>query len=548
MTCLGPRIPWFWPFNGDVAFRILPDVVARRSNRELRVEEVRLRRVSPGDACEQRGRPNVRRTMLTSLALLVPRLVWAAWGSSCQPHTNPVSLDAVDLFRVMAVWNTCCFHWEMAFPFKSFSHLFRSTLWPKKPSLDDLLQVRLQTCMEGLYVMISLFLVLQCNSWQMLCQRLLRKVGRQLVVMYFIASVLPLLLHTPSPMNCLREPDLDLPVLQSATDFFFIGSKWTWALQMDLHIFLLVGSLGVLRRHLPLTVPAASALYWAYIIGLTAREEPCHVKQVANKFANHIRWITHFSFWMNWFPTSLLLLNLDTCFRKPQVIYSMGRLKQILGPWLGILIGAKLLFCYWISTKLSEVDWRRFGFSDCPSYLGENSPSMAYVLSGLAFHLTVFTSLHLAAAPDAKQTAAPTGENGERDRGNGSVTLALGILKAFCKRFRNLNFTILLWHHEAIFLGQAHCPGWIAFFKKAQKEESTLELQLLFFAPMAFGTYTLAWLTYHCIEKPWARLFRKLSECCPAVPLYVMFVVYFTINNAVWYANGFTWTSNFSTC
>ena len=37
---------------------------------------------------------------------------------------------------------------------------------------------------------------------------------------------------------------------------------WVWAIQMDLHIFLLIGSLGLLRRYLPSTLPAACVLYW----------------------------------------------------------------------------------------------------------------------------------------------------------------------------------------------------------------------------------------------------------------------------------------------
>ena len=81
---------------------------------------------------------------------------------------------------------------------------------------------------EGLYVMITLFLVLQCHSWKMFCQRLVRKVGRQLVVMYFIASTLPLLLYTSSPMNCLQEPTLNPAVVARSAKHFLFGGKETW--------------------------------------------------------------------------------------------------------------------------------------------------------------------------------------------------------------------------------------------------------------------------------------------------------------------------------
>lgn len=102
---------------------------------------------------------------------------------------------------------------------------------------------------EGLYVMISLFLVLQCNSWQMLCQRFLRKVGRQLVLTYFVACILPPLVYTDSPMNCLKKPEYDLKIVaRSATDFFF-GGKEAWWKKVGLgttqiYLVLLLGGTG----------------------------------------------------------------------------------------------------------------------------------------------------------------------------------------------------------------------------------------------------------------------------------------------------------------
>ena len=44
---------------------------------------------------------------------------------------------------------------------------------------------------------------------------------------------------------------------------------------------------------------------------------------------------------------------------------------------------------------------------------------------------------------------------------------------------------------QVVSLGNAHFPAWIGLFRRAQREESTLEEQLLFFAPMVFGNFFL---------------------------------------------------------
>lgn len=395
-----------------------------------------------------------------------------------------------------------------------------------------MLQVRLQTSLEGLYVMITLFLVLQCNSWKMFCQRLVRKVGRQLVVMYFIASTLPLLLYTSSPMNCLQEPTLNPAVVaRSAKHFLFGGKDWVWAIQMDLHIFLLIGSLGLLRRYLPSTLPAACVLYWAYILRMAMSEGPCFVSEVSEELQDHTRWVTHFSFWLHWFPTCLLLLNLDTWLRKAHTIFLLGRLKQMLGKLLILFIAVLLCLSYWISAKASlQVDWQSLGFSNCPMYCGGHSPSMPYVLAGLPFHLTIFLFLHLSAAP-APTTGPPPPTPG-----------AAGPVATFCSAFRDTNLAFNIWHGEVVSLGNAHFPAWIGLFRRAQREESTLEEQLLFFAPMVFGNFFLAWLTYHGLEKPWGQLLRDVSERCPKVLLYVFSMAYFVMNHVVWYGNRFSWS------
>eukprot|EP00435_Cladocopium_sp_Y103_P066525 s44_g28.t1 len=537
----------------DVALRILPQLVSQRSpfHSDLRVAEAQLYHFLPGDPCEHLGRPEAFPVVVKLVALLVlPRL----WPAACPKHSNgdcnekdlrPDALDLVNLLRVVAIWHSCCLHWDIIFPFKSFKESLKWLLWPADKLLDHTLQVKMMTCLEGLYVTITVFLVLQCDDWQMLSQRLLRKLGRQLVVMYFAASALPMLLYTSSPMNCVVRPEVAPSIVaQSATNFVFGGRDWNWAVQMDLRNFLLVGSIGLLRQRFPRTLPAVCALYWAYIVGLAAREGPCELGEVSlvpkQLLADRIEWVTHVSFWLHWFPTSLLLLNLDTCLRKPESIDFMGQIKQMLGyESLGGLIVAMLLLSYWISIQSREADWQNLGFSDCPNYLHQDgpSPSMPYVLVGLPFHLLVFASLHLAAAPEPGSSRA----NGQKANAAVLKPRQLSGVAALCNVFRNINLAFIIWHWNVKFFAEAHVPAWHSLLRVTQAK-STLKEQLLFFAPMALGTFTLAWLTYHGLEKPWARLLRDMSQSCPPTLLYLFFGVYFVMNNVVFWANGFQWT------
>lgn len=81
---------------------------------------------------------------------------------------------------------------------------------------------------EGLYSIITVFLVLRCTSSKMFGQRLMRKVGRQFVVMLFIDLWRPVLLFASSPVNCIqdaiRHPTEDLigrhAVPESSFQFF----------------------------------------------------------------------------------------------------------------------------------------------------------------------------------------------------------------------------------------------------------------------------------------------------------------------------------------
>ena len=70
------------------------------------------------------------------------------------------------------------------------------------------------------------------------------------------------------------------------------SEDWNWSLQMELRIFLLIGSIGLLRRRLPQLVPALCALYWAYIVGLAACEGTCELEEVPKQLEDRTRWVT----------------------------------------------------------------------------------------------------------------------------------------------------------------------------------------------------------------------------------------------------------------
>jgi len=445
----------------------------------------------------------------------------------------PVHVDLVNLFRVVAIWNTTCFHFEISFPFASLAEFIRGSFWPKDEGVvKEVFRVRTQTCLEGLYLINSLFLVLQCNGWRMLCQRLLRKVGRQLLVLYSIVKLTPMILYTSSPINCVNVPNIH-PNWRPL-HFFFGNRDWNWAFLMDMRIFLFFGFCGVLRQHLPFALPATCLVYWAHLIGRAVREGPCPFA-VFEELESHTYWTTHFSFWMNWFPTALLLLNLDTCLRQPTAIYLMGRLKQIFGRLLIFFVAAMLLMSFCIGTvPMLRQDWQKLGFSKCPMIDGGNCPSIPYVLAGLPFHITVFISLHLASAP-------ALGWPDDHDHLQVPLQVPLAFL---CEAFRHTSFAFNAWHFRVVELVRTRWLAWLELMTMAQKEDdpSTMEVQLLFMMPLVMGTFGLAWMTYHSLEKSWMKVFYLVSQRCPLFLLYSASAGYCLMNFGLWYRDGFAWT------
>ena len=542
--------------NGDVAFRILPHVMHQRSGQAQEnygINKVRLHHFVPGESCEHDGRPDVFPILAICMFLCtLPRLLLRGLGAK-NLGTNqrekmplsvdlPVDVDLVNLLRVLALWNTLCFHLGSSFPFSSFAEFLRCSLLPKDNTLKDVFLWRMQTLLQGLFVINTIFLVLQCQGWTMFCKRLLRKVGRQLVVLYSIGVFAPMILYTSSPINCINVPAARRFSTWVALHFFF-GNRdiitYNWSFEMDLRIFLLIGASGILRKSLPFALPAACVVYWAYIVGIAAREGPCPFENT-EELEVHVIMVTYGSFWVHWFPTSLLLLNLDTCLRSPRAIYLMGRLKQKFGRSLILFMATMLVISLCIGTGTGPIlrqDWQRLGFSHCPMVAGwvreGNSPSVPYVLAGLPFFITVFTSLHLASAP------ALEGQKEDRDH-----LLPLQVPLAFlCEAFRHTGFAFNIWHFLVLFdLLPARFPAWMELLKVAQKEQLTMEVQLLFVMPIAVSSFALAWATYHLLEKPWARVLHTLSEHCPVFLLYSVSAGYFAMNIGLGYSTGFWWS------
>lgn len=254
----------------------------------------------------------------------------------------------------------------------------------------------------------------------------------------------------------LKHRHLHLPVTYGLIRLAVVSQDWNWAFLMDMRIFLFFGFCGVLRQHLPFALPATCLVYWAHLIGRAVREGPCPFA-VFEELESHTYWTTHFSFWMNWFPTALLLLNLDTCLRQPTAIYLMGRLKQIFGRLLIFFVAAMLLMSFCIGTVLMlRQDWQKLGFSKCPMIDGGNSPSIPYVLAGLPFHITVFISLHLASAPAL----------GKDDHDH---LVPLQVPLAFlCEAFRCLDWDFLLKNWPTLKLNFENIPPF--FLTKDQVE------------------------------------------------------------------------------
>ena len=230
--------------------RLLPRVLAKRSYRQAHIlSQVTVHHFKPGDECEHRGRPS------GWFAVLAVFVAFAGLSLRCQglKELPKPSVNAVDLARAVAIWNTCCFHWKVNFPFDMLRGKIDEAFWSDNPYLIVMMQYRFQSALEawwtacpawassikvlrvfsvlllpgwliivkivcwglqtshwleitveeGLYTIVTVFLVLRCTSPRMFGQRLLRKVGRQFLVSLFIGLCKPPLLFASSPINCI---------------------------------------------------------------------------------------------------------------------------------------------------------------------------------------------------------------------------------------------------------------------------------------------------------------------------------------------------------
>eukprot|EP00434_Breviolum_minutum_P020880 symbB.v1.2.018418.t1/scaffold1470.1/size116919/1 len=302
--------------HGDVAFRLIPLLIRERTAQNI---EVKLHQTLPDDECQHDGNPSIWPACAAfAFLFLVPKILEKFVFSSTKLSTltfSEPSVNAVDVVRAIAIWYST---------FASFQSLFPSRLADAVNGPNDLHQLLL-SCFQGLYGVVTVYLVLSCDSLPMFCKRLLRKVSRQFLVPLFAGLWMPTLFFTSSPMNCINRSSVThlkswpagrwfLCLLTATAGGQVSEDLWPTYVEafQDLQEVLLIGSLGILRPHLwSQVLPSATMLYWAYLMAL----KPDAVSSMQ-------------AFWMHRFPSSLIFLNLDTMLR------SSGALGLLKRSWL----------------------------------------------------------------------------------------------------------------------------------------------------------------------------------------------------------------------
>jgi len=223
----------------------------------------------------------------------------------------------------------------------------------------------------------------------MLSKRLLRKVGRQFLVALFASIWMPWMFYASSPMNCIRKSSLNYLKPERAAGWLLFlltataneGAQVTvdmWptcaaAFQIDMQEFLFIGILGILRPHLWFHVlPAVTFLYWACLLG------SLHGTCASTTGEEHEG--VQASFWMHWFPTSLIFLNLDTLLRSSNGQSSMAHVKHSLGLFgTALLVALGLCASFWVGMTpvVWSFDWQKAGLATCgPLPLGDLPPQL----------------------------------------------------------------------------------------------------------------------------------------------------------------------------
>lgn len=251
----------------------------------------------------------------------------------------------------------------------------------------------------------------------------------------------------------------------------------------------------------------------------------------------------HCSFWLHWFPSSLILLNLDTYLQSSKAVTLMSRLKKFRGA--KVMIALVLLLSFAIGFPLLQsLDWPAIGFVDCDNFTTW-SIGMPYVFACLPFEVATFFALHLALAPDTADTADVQESLVDSkllksiqqltQPFSQIIDMTSSCIRSICDNLRETGFAFNLWHQIVESFFRTFHPAWSGLFPATQKRRSTLEMQLFFFAPMATMTWLLAWCTYHFLEKPSSRLLRKFSEKLNDQILAIAVTGYLCLCCSIWW-------------
>ena len=246
----------------------------------------------------------------------------------------------------------------------------------------------------------------------------------------------------------------------------------------------------------------------------------------------------HNSFWLHWFPSSLILLNLDTYLQSSKAAkHAMASLKKLRGA--KVILALVLFLSFWIGFPLLALDWPAMGFVDCNSGVTW-SRGMPYVFASLPFEVATFFALHVSLAPDGQESSLVASKNSKNSLLQ--LTPFFQILEmtsswiiSICENLREIGFAFNLWHHIVESFFATFHAAWRSLFVATQKQRSAWEIQLFFFAPMATMTWILAWCTYHFLEKPSSRLLRLLSEKLNDTVLAITVMSYVSFCCAIWW-------------